>query len=154
MPPLGEQDNITVLLHDAGGTDRSLTLAYVEDLIAKATAAGYTFHSMPQVSADLRARTGTVEVSTWDRVAEQAATVLFVWPRSLLEVLFGIAVVSMLGVGLFNTVLALLRRRSLRRRPAMTDRPPVAVLIAAYNEELVIARTIEHVLASQYPVEQ
>src|SRR3712207_8233743 len=56
MPPLGEQDNITVLLHDAGGADRSLTLAYVEDLIAEGTAAGYTFQSMPQVSADLRAR--------------------------------------------------------------------------------------------------
>lgn len=154
MPPLGEQDNITVLLHDAGGTDRTLTLAYVEDLIAKGHAAGYAFHSMPQVSADLQARTGTVEVAAWDRVAEQAARVLFVWPQSLLQVLFYIALASMLGVGLFNTVLALLRRRLLRRRPAMTARPPVAVLIAAYNEEVVIARTIEHVLASQYPVEQ
>ncbi len=153
MPPLGEQDDITVLLHDAGGTDRSLTLAYVEDLIGQARAAGYTFQAMPQVSADLRARTGTVEVTSWDRVAEGAATVLFVWPHLLLEVLFVIALASMLGVGLFNTVLALVRSRLHRRRPA-GDRPPVAVLIAAYNEELVIARTIEHVLASRYPVEQ
>src|SRR3712207_9184684 len=35
LPPLGEQDDITVLLHDAGGTDRSLTLAYVERLIGQ-----------------------------------------------------------------------------------------------------------------------
>ncbi len=153
MPPLGEQDDITVLLHDAGGTDRSLTLAYVEDLIGEARAAGYTFHSMPQVSADLRARTGTVEVSAWDRVAEGFATVLFVWPHVLLEVLFVVALVSMLGVGLLNTALALVRRRLARRSPA-TARLPVAVLVAAYNEEVVIARTLEHVLASRYPVEQ
>jgi cellulose synthase/poly-beta-1,6-N-acetylglucosamine synthase-like glycosyltransferase/peptidoglycan/xylan/chitin deacetylase (PgdA/CDA1 family) len=154
LPPLGEQDNITVLLHDAGGSDRSHTLGYVEDLVAEASAAGYTFRSMPQVSADLQARTGTVAVTAWDRAAEEAATVLFVWPQSVLQVLFIIALVSMLGVGLFNTTLALVRRRVLLRRPPSTDGPPVCVLIAAYNEELVIARTIEHVLASRYVVEQ
>jgi biofilm PGA synthesis N-glycosyltransferase PgaC len=153
LPPLGAQDDITVLLHDAGGTDRSLTLAYVERLIGEARAAGYTFHSMPQVSAELRARTGTVETTTWDHAALHLATVLFVWPASLLTVLFVVAVATMLALGLFNTVLALVRARLVHRRTT-TARPPVAVLIAAYNEELVIARTLETVLASDYPVEQ
>jgi biofilm PGA synthesis N-glycosyltransferase PgaC len=109
LPPLGEQDDITVLLHDAGGTDRSLTLAYVERLIGQARAAGYTFHSMPQVSADLRARTGAVEATAWDHLATHLVTALFVWPDSLLAVLFVVAVATMLGFGLLNAALALLR---------------------------------------------
>ncbi len=153
LPPLGEQDDITVLLHDAGGTDRSLTLAYVERLIGQARAAGYTFHSMPQVSADLRARTGAVEATAWDHLATHLVTALFVWPDSLLAVLFVVAVATMLGFGLLNTALALLRAHQVRRRTT-SARPPVAVLIAAYDEELVIGRTLETVLASDYPVEQ
>ncbi|SNT06854.1 biofilm PGA synthesis N-glycosyltransferase PgaC [Geodermatophilus pulveris] len=153
LPPLGRQDDITVLLHDAGGSDRSMTLAYVERLVGQARAAGYTFTSMPQVSADLRARTGEARPTAWDHAAASLATVLFVWPDSLLSVLFVVAVATMLGLGLLNTVLALVRARTAGRRTT-SERPPVAVLIAAYNEELVIARTLGTVLASQYPVEQ
>jgi cellulose synthase/poly-beta-1,6-N-acetylglucosamine synthase-like glycosyltransferase/peptidoglycan/xylan/chitin deacetylase (PgdA/CDA1 family) len=153
LPPLGTQEHITVLLHDSGGTDRSRTLAYVERLIGEARAAGYTFTAMPQVSADLRTRTGPVAATTWDHVAVHLVTVLAVWPSSLGTVLFVAAVTTMLGLGLLNAALALVRARRASRR-VTAARPPVAVLIAAYDEEPVIGRTLEAVLASAYPVEQ
>ncbi|MGY2127010.1 bifunctional polysaccharide deacetylase/glycosyltransferase family 2 protein [Blastococcus sp. SYSU DS0617] len=153
MPPLGDVDNITVLLHDAGGGDRSRTLAYVEDLVAEARAAGYTFHSMPQVLPEADSRAGPTEVSVEDRVALYLGFTAFALPGPLLVVLFVFAVVTMLGLGLLNTTLAVVRRRR-RRRPVSTDRPPVAVLIAAFNEEVVLARTVRHVLQSSYPVRE
>ena len=153
MPPLGRQDNITVLLHDSGGGDRTRTLEYVEDLIVEARAAGYTFQSMPQVQPELAARTDTVEPTVWDRLTRDITYVLFVLPSSFLQGLFVLALVSMLGLGLLNVSLALVRSRRVRQRLS-DDQPTVAVLIAAWNEEMVISRTIEHVLASRYPVQR
>ncbi|TQN37916.1 biofilm PGA synthesis N-glycosyltransferase PgaC [Blastococcus colisei] len=153
MPPLDEQSNITVLLHD-GGADRTLTLEYVEKLIVEARAAGYTFHSMPQVMPAIQAATGTAPVSAWDTAALGLATVLFVWPGSVLTVLFVLALVTMLGLGLLTTVLAVVRSRRRRKAPNVAAPAGVSVLIAAYNEELVITRTLQYVLASEYPVDE
>lgn len=153
MPPLGEQSNITVLLHD-GGAERALTIEYVEKLIVEARAAGYTFQSMPQVLPDVQAATGTAEVSGWNTAALSLAYVLFVLPDSVLTVLFVVALVSMLGLGLLNTVLALVRARRRRDPPNVAGATGVSVLIAAYNEELVITRTLQYVLASEYRVDE
>ena len=153
MPPLGSQDNITVLLHDAGGHDRTKTLKYVAQLITAARAQGYTFQSMPQVQPDLQARTGTATPTFWDDVTRDVAYAVFVLPGSLLQVLFVLALITMLGLGALNTVLAVLRSRQSRRR-AGPGTPPVAVLIAAFNEEVVISRTLQYVLASDHPISE
>jgi peptidoglycan-N-acetylglucosamine deacetylase len=151
LPPLGEQDNITVLLHDAGGGDRARTLEYVEELVTRAEREDYTFTSMPQVHPELAASEGRTEPTTWDEVTHDAVDWLVVWPGSMLHVLFVLAVVTMVGFGFLNVVLALVRYSRSRHR-LNDDQPTVAVLIAALNEEMVITRTIEHVLASDYPV--
>ncbi|GAB3354334.1 hypothetical protein GCM10027300_21330 [Modestobacter lapidis] len=157
LPDLSSGENITMLLHDGGGADRQITLDYVEKLIGEAREAGYTFHTMAQVNPDIEAGTGTADVTIWDRTALHVAQVLFVLPGGLLQGLFVLALVTMLGLGLFNTVLALVRAWVVRRRTAAapsTARPGVSVLIAAFNEELVITRTVEYVLASKYPVRE
>jgi peptidoglycan-N-acetylglucosamine deacetylase len=155
LPPLdGRMDNMTLLLHDGGGHSRALTLEYVERLILAARDAGYTFHTMPQVHPDIEARVGAAPVTLADRVTLHLSQVLFVLPADLLFALFVLALVTMLGLSLLYSVLALVRAWLQRRRaPAdLADRPPVAVLIAAYNEELVITRTLEYVLASAHPI--
>ena len=153
MPPLDGEGNLTLLLHDAGGGDRSRTLEYVEGLVVEARDAGYTFHSMPQVQPELEARSGEVEPSVWDRLTRDLAYGAVVLPASLLNWLFVFALVTMLGLGLLNVTLALVRSRRVRQRLS-DDQPTVAVLIAAWNEEMVISRTVEHVLASTYPVQR
>jgi cellulose synthase/poly-beta-1,6-N-acetylglucosamine synthase-like glycosyltransferase/peptidoglycan/xylan/chitin deacetylase (PgdA/CDA1 family) len=154
LPPLdGSQDNITVLLHDGGGADRTLTLQYVERLVLAARDAGYTFQTMPQVQPDIAAVVGPATVGLPDRAALLLAEAIFVLPAGLLHWLLVLALVTMLGLGVLNTVLALVRARRVRRRAAGAGpREEVAVLIAAYNEQLVIGRTLEHVLASVHPV--
>jgi biofilm PGA synthesis N-glycosyltransferase PgaC len=130
-----------------------MTLDYIAQLIPAARAAGYTFETMPQVQPWLQERTGPAQVTGWDRVTLWVATALFALPGHLLQGLFVLALVTMLGFGLVNTLLALARARWGRRR-LTTATPPVTVLIAAYNEEAVIGRTLEQVLSSAYPVEE
>jgi peptidoglycan-N-acetylglucosamine deacetylase len=157
MPPLGRQQHLTVLMHDAGGGDRSKTLAYVQRLIDAARAEGYRFTTMPQAQPAIAERTGHVEVTIWDRVALKATEALFVLPSDLLFLLFVLAIASMLGLGLLNTALALFRAWLVRRRTARRGSwlaPGVSVLIAAYNEERVIARTLAQVLASDFPLRE
>jgi peptidoglycan-N-acetylglucosamine deacetylase len=72
-------------------------------------------------------------------------------PGSLLNILFVGAVGLMVAYGLFTTVLALVRARG-RRRIRVGSGEGVSVLIAAFNEEAVIGRTIKRVLDSTYPL--
>jgi biofilm PGA synthesis N-glycosyltransferase PgaC len=150
LPPLGEQDNITMLLHDAGG-DRSQTLAYVERLVREARDADYRFTTMPQSQPEIAGATAAVQPVLWDRLALWTAEALFVLPPFLLYGLFVLALVTMLGFGLFNAVLAVVRARR-RDRRVSSSHELVTVLIAAYNEERVIARTLEYLLRSEHPI--
>ncbi len=155
MPDLNG-DNITILMHDGGGAGRQATVDYVQKLIPAAIAAGYKFETMPQVLPALAARTGTVNPTFGDKATLLLVKATWAWPNLLLKSVFLFALISVFGIGSINVGLALIRRR--RRKPRHR-RPragpdailPVSVLIAAYNEETVIARTIERVLASHYP---
>ncbi|HET9653969.1 MAG TPA: glycosyltransferase [Kineosporiaceae bacterium] len=153
--PLPQLDgrNLTVLLHDAGGDSRQKTVDYVQNvLIPAAKARGYTFVTMPQAQAELQAATGPVTVTGWDTATRQLATVALTWPQNLLSSLFAFAVMAVIGVGGLTVTLALARR--LRRRRFPEDAPvlPVTVLIAAYNEEKVIARTLRALRHQTYPL--
>jgi cellulose synthase/poly-beta-1,6-N-acetylglucosamine synthase-like glycosyltransferase len=68
---------------------------------------------------------------------------------------FGLIAYILIGYPLLVTVLA----RLVGRQRANPDRPPetwptVTVLVAAYNEESVIARRIQNLLATDYPLEK
>jgi cellulose synthase/poly-beta-1,6-N-acetylglucosamine synthase-like glycosyltransferase/peptidoglycan/xylan/chitin deacetylase (PgdA/CDA1 family) len=144
--------NATLLLHDGGG-NRQKTVDLVKRLIPYARGLGYTFQSMPQVQPALAQRTSTVRPTFWDRVTLALVTVCYVWPAHLLQTLFMFALLMVGIVGFGGCVLAGCRRT--RRRDAFPAAEeidlPVSVLLAAYNEERVIRRTIETILASDYP---
>jgi biofilm PGA synthesis N-glycosyltransferase PgaC len=146
-------DNITMLMHDGGG-DRHTTIAYVERLIASAKAAGYTFHTVPQANPMLVGQTGTVDADLWDSVTMTGARAWLTLPERIVGLLFALAVGSVLVGGAINIALALWRR--VRRRNGFTGDLaitglPVTVVIAAYNEQTVIARTLESLQHSTYP---
>ncbi|HEX6423713.1 MAG TPA: glycosyltransferase [Acidimicrobiales bacterium] len=152
LPPT-TMDNITVLLHDGGG-NRAETVAYLERIIRWGKDNGYTFHSLPQVSDEVRDGTGHGTATIWDHQVFYAYQAMWFWPETALHALFLLAVVSVALGGLVNVALAVTRRLRQRRRFAGlasdVDGPPVSVVIAAYNEEAVIAKTLESLLRARY----
>ncbi|HEX6498421.1 MAG TPA: glycosyltransferase [Micromonosporaceae bacterium] len=144
FPPT-DQDNITILLHDGGG-NRAETVAYLERLIPWARAHGYTFHSLPQVSPPARDGTTDAGPSVWDRETFWYYRAVYSWPNQLLNFLFVLAIASVVVGGLVNVMLALFRRFRYRRRfagwPDDFAGPEVSVVLAAYNEEKVLGRTL------------
>ena len=154
LPTLNGQ-NITVLLHDGGAPDRKVTIDYVRRLIAYAKAQGYTFTTMPQVQPWLAERVFDVKPTVWDKLTLNLVQIWFVWPSVLLRALFVIAVTFVIVIGFTNCVIAAIRRRRCNGmiwQSASEDRISVSVMMAAYNEEQVIGRTLRSVLASRYPV--
>ncbi|HET9561610.1 MAG TPA: glycosyltransferase, partial [Propionibacteriaceae bacterium] len=154
LPELRGQ-NVTVLLHDGGGTGRELTIDYVRKLIAYGKSQGYTFQTMPAVNPALAERVLDVKPTIWDTLTLNLVQLWFVWPSVLLRILFVIAVTFVVVIGLGNCVIATVRRR--RRRGAVWPSPskvqvPVSVVLAAYNEEQIIDRTLRSVLASKHPL--
>ena len=152
--PLPEFDgrNFTVLMHDGGAESRAATVEYVKNrLIPAARAAGYTFQTMPQIQPDLRDSTQIITPSIWDRAAATLAQMIYVWPNRVMHLLFAFALTIVGAIGVFHTALAVARRRRQPRYDANVVLLPVSVVIAAYNEEKVIRRTLETLLSSTYP---
>jgi len=153
LPPLDGR-NLTVLMHDGGGSGRQATIDYVARLIPAARQAGYVFQTMPQVQPWMQAATGKITPSVWDRIDLLIVKALYAWPNAALRAMFLYALVAVVGLGVLNAGLALWRRWRSRHPLVETRHPSVSVLIAAYNEEAVIRRTVERILRSHYPIEQ
>ena len=152
--PLPEFDgrNITVLMHDGGADNRAATVEYVKNrLIPAARAAGYTFQTMPQIQPALQGSTHTITPSVWDRATVILAQVMYVWPNRVIHFLFAFALTSVGVIGVFHTAMAVARRRRQPSYDANVAVLPVSIIIAAYNEEKVIRRTLETLLSSTYP---
>jgi len=155
LPNLTGDKNITMLLHDGGGANRQWTVDYVKKLIPYAKAHGYTFHTMPQVDPALAAATHQVDATVWDYATLYVVQALLVWPSGLVSVLFVIAMLMVVLVGFGNAGLSWMRFR--RRRKivfpgAVEINLPTSVVLAAFNEEPVIARTLRSILTSDYPI--
>ena len=155
LPNLSGGGNITMLMHDAGGSNRMWTVEYVKKLIPYAKAHGYTFQTMPQVDPVLAASTHPVTPTAADYATLSVVKVLFVWPNTLVSALFLFAVLMVVLVGFGNAALSWMRYR--RRRRIVFPGPadialPTSVVLAAFNEEPVIARTLRSILTSDYPI--
>jgi cellulose synthase/poly-beta-1,6-N-acetylglucosamine synthase-like glycosyltransferase/peptidoglycan/xylan/chitin deacetylase (PgdA/CDA1 family)/spore germination protein YaaH len=142
-----------ILLHSGGG-DRRATVQALPALVHTLQDRGYEFITIAQllgVSPDAvmpPVRAHDQLVVGLDRVSFTAVFSL----ETILGVTFVFAVLLAVGRVAFVIPMALLARRRARRQtfdPAY--RPSVSVLIAAYNERPVIARTVHSVLATGYP---
>ena len=136
----------SVLLHDGGG-DRSATLAALPDTIRQLKARGYRFATIGEL--ENHGRDATMPpipiADRWyarvDAVAFEVRRVgglLLFWAFSLAIVLGLVRIALMIG----------LAAKPAPARFALSGRPRVDVLVAAYNEATVIARTVRSILAS------
>lgn len=152
QPILPEFDGMgkVILLHDGGG-DRSETIIYLRELIAKAKAAGYTFASLEHLYQSTAGLVQPADNSFADQASYLASSAILVWPRSAVHLIFFISV-SLIFLSTFvNIILAILQMRRFhpkRRKPGYE--PFVSVVIPAYNEELVLRKAVLAVLKSYY----
>lgn len=155
-----------ILLHDAGGP-RENTVAALPEIIDELRKRGYVFCNLSDLPSKPAGHDKWVKsnrdflmppVPDQDRTLILLDKIAFTTIFTILQILaiaFVTAITLGVGRALLIAPLALLYERRQRRRiydPAY--RPPVSVIIAAYNEEQVIVRTIESILGSEYPVDE
>jgi peptidoglycan/xylan/chitin deacetylase (PgdA/CDA1 family)/GT2 family glycosyltransferase len=144
-----------ILLHDAGG-ERSATVAALPQIIERLQAGGYRFITLSQLRG-LPRDTVFPPVSAHERTMISADRLTLGGERLLahaLTTLFMLSILLSVTRQMWMGTLAVLQRRRERRRNARagaaTGGLSVSVIIAAYNEEKVIAQTVRAALDSHY----
>lgn len=141
-----------ILLHDAGG-DRSKTVEALPVIIETLKGRGYTFTT----TAGLIGKSDTEIMPFADQENPYS-----VYDKAVFKVIkswnTGISILfySAILLGIFRIIfLVFLSRKQVKRYketqidPGFT--PYVSVVIAAYNEEKVICKTLDSILSSDYP---
>jgi len=141
-----------LLLHDGGG-NRSNTVEALPQIIDQLRAKGYEFVSVSELLGEKRAQVmPPLTHKEWLMMRLDAAIFgVFRWLRRSIAFIFIAGIILASGRALIIGLLALIEKF----RPAPQDhpeyKPPVTVLIPAYNEEAVIVDTVSAALASDYP---
>jgi cellulose synthase/poly-beta-1,6-N-acetylglucosamine synthase-like glycosyltransferase/peptidoglycan/xylan/chitin deacetylase (PgdA/CDA1 family)/spore germination protein YaaH len=147
-----EDPGHVILLHDAGG-DRSATVAALPRILDRLQSQGYRFVPLSELLGETRAQImpapSRVEMR-WARIEGGAFDSQGTF-KKIVGMLFLWAIYLTLGRSLFFGVLALAQKwRARHARFDAAFRLPVSVIIAAYNEEKVIVRTVESILRNGY----
>ena len=149
----GEEEGNIILLHDAGG-DRAQTVKALETLVPRLRALGYRFVSVSELMGRTKASV-MPPISAQDRLSYMlgrwglgTAFQALRW----LQVAFVVAIfLGLARVALVVPLALVQRRREIAQRIGTGT---ISVVIAAYNEAPVIARTVQSVLASDVLVHE
>jgi cellulose synthase/poly-beta-1,6-N-acetylglucosamine synthase-like glycosyltransferase/spore germination protein YaaH/peptidoglycan/xylan/chitin deacetylase (PgdA/CDA1 family) len=148
-----KEDGKLILLHDGGG-DRTSTIAALPLIIDTLREQGYVFVGLDRLMGRSRAELMPVpsrDEKRWASIEGQALTTKGNFKKAI-GLLFLIAIYLTLLRSLVYGILAIIEKRKASQRPFdAAFIPPVSVVIAAYNEEKVIARTIRSILENGYP---
>jgi len=149
MPP-GRTGGI-VMLHDGGG-NRSQTVTAVRDLIARLKARGFQLVTVSQLAG---LSTGVVEPTAkgWP----QSRGSVFVFSVRVAYALTTVFSVILLTIGALVLLRAVLlfalashQARASRARLSTAHSPSVAIVVPAYNEQVMIERAVRSLAASEY----
>ena len=147
------QNGRIILLHDSGG-DRTPTIEALPKIIEWLKANGY---SIVPVSELVGMERSAVMPSVQE--TEESITPLYLFGSSFNAALIKtvkIFLSLLIVIGLFRLALLLFfslkqKRKSKHRSFQDSYQPFVSILIAAYNEEKVIGKTIHSIMKSRYP---
>ena len=148
-----EKDNgHIILLHDAGG-NRDATIQALPKIIEYFQSQGYRFIRAGDLIGKTEAQVMPVpspEEMRWARIEGQAFDFKSDF-LSVLGILFLCAIYLTVARSVIYGFLAVIQKfRAKQRVFDATYHPPISVLIAAYNEETVIARTVQSILVNGY----
>ncbi|WP_263381532.1 polysaccharide deacetylase family protein [Granulicella arctica] len=141
-----------ILLHDGGG-DRSPTIAALPVLIETLRARGYEIVPVSQLLGKTRAEVMPALTSRqrWQAAVDSIAFFFISFFNHFVIGVFFVGDVLMSARLIVIGVFAVIDRLRKRKNFATADYlPRVAVLIPAYNEEVVIVRTIRSAMMSTY----
>jgi cellulose synthase/poly-beta-1,6-N-acetylglucosamine synthase-like glycosyltransferase/spore germination protein YaaH/peptidoglycan/xylan/chitin deacetylase (PgdA/CDA1 family) len=143
-----------ILLHDGGG-DRSPTIQALPLIIDTLRAQGYQFVPLEQLMGKTRDQLMPVpstDEQRWAQIEGEALTTKGNF-KKIAGLLFLTAIyLTLLRSAVYGTLAVVQKVRTRRAQiPEGVDSPGVSVVIAAYNEETVIARTIRSILDNGYP---
>ncbi len=146
-----KQGGRVVLLHDGGG-DRSQTVAALRIAIPKLRALGYRFVSMDEyMGVPLEELLQPLDLGekalAYSNLGVARARS---WGFTALSVLFFACTLLAVGRVLLLGILTLVQARRERAPAPEGFAPLVSVLVPAFNEEKVIARTVRSILESGY----
>jgi cellulose synthase/poly-beta-1,6-N-acetylglucosamine synthase-like glycosyltransferase/peptidoglycan/xylan/chitin deacetylase (PgdA/CDA1 family)/spore germination protein YaaH len=142
-----------VLFHDSGG-DRSQTVAALPRVIDALRAQGYQFVPVAELAGMTRAQAMPPLPVTPTLIMDRMVFLFLSWTGVILYYCFLAAIFIGIARLLVWAALALYNRpRELRqlRSPVDNGRFAISVIIPAFNEEKVIASTVERILASDHP---
>ncbi|QMV17303.1 glycosyltransferase [Granulicella sp. 5B5] len=141
-----------ILMHDGGG-DRSATVAALPKLIEALRAHGYEIVPVSQLIGLSRDQVMVplTQHQKYEAMVDSVAFFLIGFFNHFVIWVFFLGDILMSGRLIVIGLFAIIDRFRKRKEYATADyNPRVAVLIPAYNEEMVIARTIRSVLMSNY----
>jgi cellulose synthase/poly-beta-1,6-N-acetylglucosamine synthase-like glycosyltransferase/peptidoglycan/xylan/chitin deacetylase (PgdA/CDA1 family)/spore germination protein YaaH len=148
-----KEDGHLILLHDGGG-DRSPTLQALPQIIDTLRAQGYRFVPLEQLMGKSRDQLMPVpsqDERRWASIEGEALVTKGTF-KKVLGLLFLMALYLTLLRSLVYGGLAIAQKIKARKRKFDPGfQPSVSVVIAAYNEEKVIERTVQAVLDNGYP---
>ena len=148
-----KEDGNLILLHDGGG-DRTPTLAALPRIIDTLRGQGYQFVGLNRLMGRSRAELMPIpsaDEKRWASIEGEALTTKGNFKKAI-GMLFLIALYLTLLRSLVYGVLAIVQKwKASRLHFDPSFSPPVSVVIAAYNEDKVIVRTIASILANGYP---
>jgi cellulose synthase/poly-beta-1,6-N-acetylglucosamine synthase-like glycosyltransferase/peptidoglycan/xylan/chitin deacetylase (PgdA/CDA1 family) len=142
-----------VLLHDGGG-NRSQTLAAIERLVPRLRARGFRFVKVSQL-AGLSPTQVALPARSWDRARGRLLVATLAaarWTTAVLAVLLVLATALFAGRMVVLFVFARRHARVVRGRPpGPIFRPPVSIVVPAFNEASGIERAVRSLVSSSYP---
>lgn len=145
----GDTDQI-VLMHDSGG-NRSHTISYVKQVIARAKAKGFTFTGLDGLYHQSPSLAMASPATAADYTTYGAAWMLRVLPRWAVSCVFVISLILIPLAIVLNIFLAIVYRRTTRYAPRSPYYHPfVSIVVPAYNESVVLRNTIRSLAASAY----
>ena len=142
-----------ILLHDAGGVDRSETVAALPIIIDKLKAEGYRFTLVSSLAGITRDQAMPPLKPSLSLYADRVVFLSVRWIGRILYFCFLGAIWLGIARLIFLAILSVWNRpRELAElAPAPKEHPyRVSVVIPAYNEAKVIKSTVSHILKSSY----